>query len=173
MESVATAPKEQARDAGDRGSAAVWDPRGGATGESAESLAKRRAAARRKGAIGLGVGLAVAAILYFLRRGRPGPQMAPLVVAGIALLFAAIAFASPLGLYPRIERILDAFGRAVGAVVTWLLMTLLFFLFFLPVGAALRLAGKLSITRGFDPRRPTYWSPPRHAGGADSYRKQF
>jgi len=157
----------------DRGSAAIWDPRGAAAGESAEALARRRAAARRQGAIGLAVGLAVAAILYFLRRGRPGPHVAPLAVAAVALLFAAIAFASPLGLYPKVERLLDAFGRAVGSAVTWLLMTVLFFVFVLPVGAALRAFGKLSITKGFDPRRPSYWSAPRRAGGADSYRKQF
>lgn len=167
------ASKEPARDAGAQGSAAVWNPRGGAAAGGAEALAKRRAAARRQGAIGLAVGLAVAALLWWLRRGRPGPQVAPLVVAGVALLFAAIAFASPLGLYPRIERVLDAFGRAVGGVVTWLLMTVLFFVFVFPVGLALRLAGKLAITKGFDPRRSSYWSKPRHASGADSYRKQF
>jgi hypothetical protein len=162
----------EARDTGDRGSAAVWNPRGGAASD-AEALGRRRAAARRQGAIGLAVGLAVAAILGWLRRGRPGPHVAPLVIAGVAVLFAAVAFASPLGLYPRIERILDAFARAVGAAVTWLLMTVLFFLFVLPVGLGLRLAGKLSLAKGFDPRRSSYWSKPRRAGGADSYRKQF
>jgi len=175
LESVISASREPSRDAGDRGSAAVWNPRGIAAGTAGdgEALARRRAAARRKGAIGLAAGLAVAAVLWWLRRGRPGPHVAPLVVAGVALLFAAVAFASPLGLYPRIERLLDAFGRAVGAAVTWLLMTVLFFVFVLPVGLGLRLAGKLSIAKGFDPRRSSYWSKPRHTGGADSYRKQF
>jgi hypothetical protein len=155
---------------GDRGSAAVWDPRGADAGDGREAAARRRAATRRRGAIGLAAGLAAAAILHWLRPARPAP---PLAVAAIALAFAGVAFASPLGLYPRLQGLLDRLGRAAGAAVTWVLMTLLFFLFVLPVGAVLRAAGKLSLTRGFDPRRPSYWSAPRRPDGADAYRKQF
>ncbi len=150
-------------------SAAIWNPRGAGEDPGARER-QRRAAARRRGAIGLAIGWSAAAILYRLRPARPLP---PLAVAAVALLFAAVALASPLGLYPRLQALLDAFGRAVGAAVTWVLMTLLFFLFVLPVGALLRAAGKLAITRGFDPRQPSYWSEPEGPRGADDYRKQF
>ena len=150
-------------------SAAVWNPRGQeAAGE--DDLQARAAAARKRGALGLAIGLAVAAVLYYLKPHRPEPAYA---VAAVALLFAGIALASPTGLYPRLQRLLDAFGSAVGAAVTWLLMTVLFFLFVLPVGALLRAAGKLGITTGFDPRRASYWSEPARPRGADAYRKQF
>jgi len=150
-------------------SAVIWDPRGRGEDEGARRrAASATAAARWRGAIGLLVGLAVAIRLY--RWSRLGPACA---VAAIALLFALVAFVSPLGIYPRVQAVLDRFAHAVGAALTWVLMTLLFFLFVLPVGALLRAAGKLGITKGFDRDRATYWSEPGRPAGADAYRKQF
>ncbi len=150
-------------------SSVVWAPVADA-GASARRELAARSAARRRGLIGLAGGLAVAALFDYLKPHRPQPAY---VVAAVAVLFAAIAVASPTGLYPRLQRALDAFGRGVGAVVTWVLMTILFFVFVLPVGAILRAAGKLAITKGFDPRSASYWSEPSQPDGAGAYRKQF
>jgi hypothetical protein len=96
------------------------------------------------------------------------------VVAAIAVLAAAIALASPLGLFKALSRLLDLVAHAVGTVVTWVLMTLLFFLVFLPIGLVLRGRGKLRIALGADRRLPTYWiRTDERAHTPESYRKQF
>jgi phosphate/sulfate permease len=116
------------------------------------------------------VGLAAAGVLW-LAFDRP---QASLVVASIALALAAIAFVWPRSLHRTITRGLERFARAVAMAVTWVLMTVLFFLVFLPLGLALRAAGKLAITRRPDRRLASYWVPvPDHKPSLDSYRRQF
>jgi hypothetical protein len=155
----------------------VWDWRAaagsartaGAGGTTPGSAAAARAA-RVQGAIGGAVGLGIAAALALLlhRRGMA------MVVAAVAVAVALCALVSPLGLYRGLRRALDRFGSWVGTVVTWLTMTLVFYLMFLPVGLILRAAGKLSLTRFADPSRATYWTPTdNRPHTADSYRKQF
>ena len=68
----------------------------------------------------------------------------------------------------------DRFAHAVGSAVTWVLMTVLFYLVFLPAGLFLR--RKLAITKGADRRLPTYWiatEERERARSPESYRKQF
>jgi hypothetical protein len=138
----------------------------------AEAASAREAAANRsKGLIGGAVGLCVAALIYFLLH-RPG---AAEVIAGVALLVALSAVASPLGLFKLLQRGLDVFAHAVGTVLTWVLLTLLYFVVFLPAGLILR-RGKLKITRRPDKHLPTYWlrtDEREHARTAESYGKQF
>jgi predicted membrane channel-forming protein YqfA (hemolysin III family) len=128
------------------------------------------AAARRQGATGAAVGLAVAAALAWLLH-RPVPA---LVVAVLSLTVALLALAAPLTLYRRLRGALDRFGHWVGTGVTWLLMTVLFYLLFVPVGLIMRAMGKLAFSRFADPAVDTYWTPTEgrvHSPG--SYRKQF
>ena len=151
-------------------SAVVWDWRGGETEESRR--AREAAAIRRRGLIGAAVGLAVAALLFFLWK-RPVPAA---VVAGIALLVSLPALVAPLSAGRGIARALDRFAHAVGLGVTWVLMTLLYYALFLPVGLLLRARGKLAVTRSFDPRQPSYWTSVEERERArtpESYRRQF
>jgi len=151
-------------------SAVAWSWRDRAA--RAEAARAREAAANRsKGLIGGAVGLAVAAVVYFLLH-RP---VAAEVIGAIALLVAVAALASPLGLFKLLQRGLDVFAHAVGTVLTWVLLTLLYFVVFLPAGLILR-RGKLKITRGPDKRLATYWlrtDEREHARTAESYGKQF
>jgi hypothetical protein len=152
-------------------SSVAWNWRETAAGEAG---ARHREAAvnRRKGLIGGAIGLAAAAAVYFLLH-RP---VAAEVIAGIAVLIVLIALASPLGLYKALARALDRFAHAVGSAVTWVLMTVLFYLVFLPTGALLRARGKLAISRGADRRLPSYWistEERERARTPESYRKQF
>jgi hypothetical protein len=155
--------------------APVWDWRrieaaGGTTAEAADRRAREAAAARRQGAIGGGVGLAAAAMLAFLLHRR-GPAM---VVATLSLLIVLLALATPLTLYRRLRDGLDLLGHWVATGVTWILMTVLFFLLFLPVGLVMRAMGKLTLTRFADPSLATYWTATdKRPHTADSYRKQF
>jgi hypothetical protein len=146
-------------------SSLVWNWREpAAAGDGREA-----AAARRQGVIGGGVGLAVAALFAFLLH-RTGLAAA---VAAVSLAIALLALAAPLTLYRRLRGALDRLGGWVATAVTWLLMTFLFYLLFLPVGLILRATGKLNFTRFADPAVETYWTTTEGVHTAESYRKQF
>jgi hypothetical protein len=150
-------------------SAVAWDWRKAET-RPEEARAREAAAAQKRGAIGGAVGLTAAAVVYFFFE-RP---VAAAVIAGIAVTITLIAFLAPLTLYKALNRGLERFARAVGSAVTWVLMTLLFYLLFLPVGLVLRARGRLGITRAADRRLPTYWSSTEdRARTLESYRRQF
>src|SRR3954468_17920436 len=117
-------------------SAVIWNWR---QVDDPEARSREAAAARKRGLLGGVIGLAAAAVIHHFR------TTAGFVVAGIALLFLGIALASPLGLYPRLLRLFDLFAHAVGTAVTWVLMTVLYYLFFLPAGLLLRATHKLAI----------------------------
>ena len=75
--------------------------------------------------------------------------------------------------HARVEQGMKAFGRLVAAVLTWLLMPVLFYLVFLPTGLLLRARGRLRITRRPDPSLTTYWAEPARTPTPESYRRQF
>lgn len=149
-------------------SALVWNWRA-AAGADDRGAKMAAAAARRQGAIGAAVGLGVAAVLAWLLH-RPVPA---LVVAALSLTVALLALAAPLTLYRRLRGALDRGGHWVGTGVTWLLMTALFYLLFMPAGLIMRAMGKLAFSR-YDPAMDTYWTPTEgRVHSAESYRKQF
>ena len=152
-------------------SSVAWNWRDRAAGNAA-ARAREAAGNRRKGVIGAAVGLAFAALLHF----GVHKERSAMVVAGVAVLVALLALASPLGGYKVLVRWLDVFAHAVGAAVTWGLMAILFYFVFLPAGLILRARGKLGVSKHADKRLPTYWTATEERERArtlDSYRKQF
>lgn len=150
-------------------SSVVWDWRRRAGGaDAAVARAREAAAARRRGLIGGAVGLTVAVLLYFF--WRPAPAY---VVAGVSVLLTLLALAAPLTAYKTVTGWIDRFAHGVATAVTWVLMTVLYYLFFLPVGLLLRARRRLHITRGAEPGLPSYWRPIPDRAGIDHYRKQF
>jgi hypothetical protein len=146
-------------------SAVIWRWR---QEDTAGTRAREAAAARKRGLLGVVIGLAAAAVIHHFR------PTAGFVVAGIALLFFLIAVVSPLTLYPKVMALLDRFAHVVGAAVTWVLMTILYYIFFLPAGLLLKAGHKLAITTRFDRALPTYWSKADERQRApEAYRKQF
>ena len=143
-------------------SAAIWTWRPAPT----DPVAARRT---RLGVfVRSGIGLVLAALLALWK-----PVLGA-VAAGLALLFLTLALASPRGLYPRVERGVAAFARAVGLAVSWITLTLVHFLVFLPLGLLLRATGRLRITRSPDPGAASYWRPAdRKGGGPERYERQF
>ena len=136
----------------ERVAATVWPWREAtvADGDRESELAAR--AARRQGAIRGGVGLVAAALIHVL-----WSPVAAAVVAGIATLLLIPALVSPLGVYARIDRWIAKFAHGVGLAVTWLLMPLLYYLVFLPVGWVLRARRRLRLVRSLDPEAASYW----------------
>ncbi len=156
-------------------SAVAWNWRGRAAVD-ASALAREAAANRRKGLIGGAIGLAVAALFYFVLHR----QLAAEVVAAIAILVALTALASPLGLYKGLHAGSRPLRLRRGRRRHLAADALLFYLVFLPAGLILRARGKLGITRGndraADRRLPTYWiatDERERARTPESYRKQF
>ena len=149
-------------------SAVIWRWRQEDTAGNRARRAREAAAARKRGFLGVVIGFAAAAVIHHFR------PVAGFVVAAVALLFFLVAVAAPLTLYPKVTALLDRFAHAVGTTLTWVLMTLLYYLFFLPVGLLLKAGHKLAITTRFDRALPTYWSPADERQRApEAYRKQF
>jgi len=150
-------------------SSVAWSWRDRAAGLEA-ARAREAASNRTKGLIGGVIGLAVAALFYLVFHKVRTAE----VIAAVAVLVALTALASPLGAYKTLSRWLDRFAHAVGSAVTWVLMTVLFYVVFLPAGLILR--RKLAVTKGADKRLPTYWiatEERERARTPESYRKQF
>lgn len=148
-------------------SAVVWDWNRTATGDDRIET-KLNTAARKRGVIGGLIGLLIAALVYHF--WKPGLAY---VIAGISVALALLAVAAPPA-YRKVAGLLDRFGHAVGMAVTWLLMTLLYYVLFLPVGLLLRARGRLGITKHPDSRLASYWkSLEDRPRTAESYRKQF
>jgi hypothetical protein len=148
-----------------------WRRPGGDDGTGA-ARAHAAAAARKQGVTGLLVGLAVALLFHFAF----GRTRMALFVGGVAVILAAIAFLFPLTLHKKIAAGLALFGHGVGTAVTWVLMTVLYYLLFLPVGLVLRAGGKLRLDRGrpaAGPARASYWIPTEGTATLESYRRQF
>jgi hypothetical protein len=80
------------------------------------------------------------------------------MVVGVAGLVVVAAVCSPLGAYATIERGFVALGRRVGMGLTWVLLPAVFYLVFLPFGAAFRRGRRDPMHRVFDRDAATYWN---------------
>jgi hypothetical protein len=147
-------------------SAVAWDWRRAGGNEDPET--KKDAASRRRGLIGGAVGLAVAAAAWLWWR----PNVA-YVIAGVSVILTLLALVAPPA-YRKVTGLLDLFAHGVGMAVTWVFMTLIYYVLFFPVGLLLRAQKKLAVTQHPDRRLPSYWSSTEgKPWTAESYRKQF
>lgn len=153
----------------DRVARAVWDWRAAGDAAGAEAERRRRAAgARREGLVRAAVGVVVGGLVWLFK------PVLGVVVLAVTLLLLALALASPLGGYRAVTRALERFGHGVGLAVTWVLMSLIFYLLFAPFGLLLRALGKLGLTFGAEPGRASYWRAAAwERVTPDSYRRQF
>jgi len=154
----------------DRVARTVWDWRAaGAAGAAADADRRRRAAAaRREGLARAAVGMVAGGLVWLWK-----PLLGSVVLA-VTLALLLVALASPLGANRTIATGLRRFGHAVGLAVTWVLMTLIFYLLFYPVGLVLRGLGRLGLTFGAERGRASYWEPVAwERVTAESYRRQF
>ncbi len=150
-------------------SAVVWQWRRDPLAEAGARAAAVRAA-RVRGAIQGGVGLVVALLAAFVFHRTTLAS----VIASLSALVTLLAMVSPLGAFRRLTEAVETLGRWIGLGVTWILMPMIFFLFFLPVGLYLRSRGKTGITQGAEAKLPTYWiSTEADPAGPETYERQF
>ena len=94
-----------------------------------------------------------AGILYW--RGKP---TASLWLLGIGPLLALLALTVPVALRP-LHRVWMPAARAGAHALTWVFLTLAFFLVITPYAIAMKLLGKDPLERRIDPKRASYWIP--------------
>ena len=130
--------------------AVVWNPLGESEPGESSGLAARTA--RRRGAVQALVAAAAATLLFFF-----WSPLAARIVSTIALLLLLCSQASPLGAYARIERGFAALGRWTGEGLTVVLMTIVFYLLFLPFSVLFRRGQRDSMKRYYERERDSYW----------------
>ncbi len=94
-----------------------------------------------------------AGILWW--RGKPN---AALWLAGIGPGLALLALTIPEALRP-LHRVWIPAARAVALAITWLFLTLAYYLVITPYGIVMRLMGKDPLERKFEPALASYWVP--------------
>ena len=102
-----------------------------------------------------GITFAVVFGLVALYLGWHGREWAVWIAAG-AVSFLAAAFLVPVVLRP-LNRAWFRFGMLLHQVTTPIILGLLFFVTFVPIGLALRAFGKRPLQLGPVPRARTYW----------------
>lgn len=92
----------------------------------------------------------------------------PLLILG--LIFLILTFFAPNVLKP-LNVIWFRFGEMLGAIVSPIIMALIYFSVFLISNLALRMAGKLLLNKSFDKNAKTYWEPRKKQ--PESMKRQF
>jgi hypothetical protein len=94
-----------------------------------------------------------AGILWW--RGKPN---AALWLLGIGPGLALLALTVPVALRP-LHFVWMPAARFVAKAITWLVLTLAYYLVITPYGIVMRLMGKDPLERKFEPARASYWVP--------------
>jgi len=102
-----------------------------------------------------------ALLLYFAR-----PIIA-YVAFGVGSLTLIVGLASPLGAYAGLERGVAGLSRLVGAILTWLLLAPVFFLFIAPFGLLRKRGARDPLKRRLDRSTDTYWTKRDEARALD------
>lgn len=113
--------------------------------------AKTVAELRRFG-LAFGAALTIVGGLLLWRGRAAGPW-----VLGVAAAVVLTAVAAPALLRP-LEKVLATALRLVMMVVTYVVLTLAFFLIITPMGLLMRLLGKDLLEMRFDPQKASYWT---------------
>jgi hypothetical protein len=137
---------------------------------STDTNSSRQAKKRelRKFGITVGIGFAVFAALGFWR----GKGFYPYFAAASAV-FLCFGLAAPMPLRP-VHRVWMAVAQAMGWFMTRVILTVLFYAGFTPIGGLGRLFGKRFMEMGVDPSKDSYWDyRERTAPDPERYEKQY
>lgn len=92
-----------------------------------------------------------AGVLYW--RGHMGPVR---WLVGASPVLMLLALAAPAALRP-LHFIWMPIAKGIAKALTWVLLTLTYYLVFTPFGVIMRLFGKDPLERKMDPKRSSYW----------------
>jgi hypothetical protein len=108
---------------------------------------------RLAGALQAVVGISVGAALFFFVSRVAGTIV---MTIGIVILLAALL--SPNGFFLAISWAFGALGRWVGRALTWFLISLVFWTFFVPFGLLFRRGRRDTMKRFYETDADTYWT---------------
>jgi hypothetical protein len=132
--------------------AAIWRWRDASPAIALAAARDRVRALRREGVVRALVGAALGGALFIF--GAVILARVAWVGAGVVLL---AALASPDGLYSAIGRGLALLGHGIGRLLAIVLLTPVYWLFFVPFGRLLRAGRRDRLERWFDATAPSYW----------------
>lgn len=115
-----------------------------------DTVTKTPAELRRFG-LALGAGLSVLGSILLWRDKAAAPW-----VLGVAATLLLIAILGPRLLRP-LEKVFARVARVVTAALTYLVLTLTFFLIITPMGLVMRLLGKDPLAMKPAPDQPSFW----------------
>jgi hypothetical protein len=132
--------------------------------------AEHRRASRLDGLRQALIGTAIGVAVFFLLS-----WILAVVAWGVSALLLLAAMLSPTRIYRGIQIGVSAAARAVGTALTVVLLTPLFFLFFMPFRILLRSGRRDRLARAFpEPSASSFWIDRDGAEvTAESYRRQF
>ena len=114
-----------------------------------------RAASTAPSDRGFGLVMAIAlCVLAWWKSQEWGDSV--ILLCGLAVCFAIVALLSPHLLHP-LNLIWSRLGRLLGAVLTPVVLLLIFVVGFLPTGFLLRLRGHRPLRLEFAPKKESYW----------------
>jgi hypothetical protein len=114
--------------------------------------------------------LFVGALAYWLGVARDRWTLA-YVLAGLAVVPGLAGLLVPQVIRPLFVALM-ALTYPIGWVVSKVLLLVLYYGVFTPVGLVFRLIGRDALKRGFQPGQPTYWVPKPAAADLASYFRQ-
>ncbi len=127
----------------------------------------------RKNLMVFGYGLAVILTVWALLLWRKHPAIQwPWALLVLAVGFAAVTFRNIEYLKPVYKHWMRA-AHAIGQVITTVLLSVIFYLVFAPVGIILRMLRKDLLDRSLESSAVTYWKKKEEAPEKERYTKQF
>ncbi len=118
---------------------------------------------RKFGLLMGGIGLLIALYFYSIKHHF----LPVLVVMGTLLVLAGLFIPASLAV---LNKTWTLFAELLGTVNTWILLTLIYFVVFTPMGLLMRILGKRPLRMKADKKTLTYWE--KSAVAADSSVKQ-
>lgn len=92
-------------------------------------------------------------------------------LAGFGMAWAVLGLIHPLAIRP-LYLALSAVALPIGWVLGEILLALVYYGLFAPLGLAMRLAGRDPLQRRLAPEAETYWQPKKQPAGPGSYLRQ-
>ena len=94
------------------------------------------------------------------------------VFAGLALVSALFSLMRP-SLNRPLYVVLSVVAYPIGLVMSYVVLGILFYGIFTPVGLLFRLIGRDALRKRIDPRVETYWTAHEQVDGPEKYFRQF
>ncbi len=106
---------------------------------------------------------------FGLGGARPWVAGGAAAVGGLAALLSLVAPRANRGLYVG----LTLLTAPIGFVLSYVIMGLLFYGLFAPLGLLFRVIGRDALAQQYDQAAESYWTDPRPQRSRDSYFRQF